>query len=113
LLKDQLTNNLINNFRERCLLYNIICLPLSLNVVFLFLSGRSVNEFVKACMKATGASIKVEYLARRPGDYAEVYSDPSKIHRDLNWTAQYTDLGQSLSQAWKWQKAHPNGYGSA
>jgi UDP-glucose 4-epimerase len=112
-LKDQLTNNLINNFRERCLLFNIIYLPLSLNVGFLFLSGRSVNEFVKACMKATGASIKVEYLARRPGDYAEVYSDPSKIHRDLNWTAQYTDLGQSLSQAWKWQKAHPNGYGSA
>jgi len=75
--------------------------------------GRSVTEFVEACKKATGASIKVEYLARRPGDYAEVYSDPSKILRDLNWTAQYTDLGQSLAQAWKWQKAHPNGYASA
>lgn len=75
--------------------------------------GRSVNEFVEACKTATGASIKVEYLDRRPGDYAEVYSDPSKIQRELNWTAQYTDLGQSLSQAWKWQKAHPNGYGSA
>ncbi|PWZ38826.1 putative UDP-arabinose 4-epimerase 2 [Zea mays] len=75
--------------------------------------GRSVTEFVEACKKATGASIKVEYLARRPGDYAEVYSDPSKIHMELNWTAQYTDLGQSLAQAWKWQKAHPNGYGPA
>jgi UDP-arabinose 4-epimerase len=75
--------------------------------------GRSVKEFVEACKKATGASIKVDFLARRPGDYAEVYSDPSKIHRELNWTAQYTDLGQSLAQAWKWQKAHPKGYGSA
>ncbi|CAO2043736.1 unnamed protein product [Urochloa humidicola] len=75
--------------------------------------GRSVKEFVEACKKATGASIEVSYFTRRPGDYAEVYSDPSKIHRELNWTAQYTDLGQSLSQAWKWQKAHPNGYESA
>ncbi|KAL1567581.1 UDP-arabinose 4-epimerase 1 [Salvia divinorum] len=72
--------------------------------------GSSVNEFVEACKKATGASIKVDYLSRRPGDYAEVYSDPSKILRELNWTAKYTDLQQSLSVAWGWQKAHHNGY---
>ncbi|KAJ0027297.1 hypothetical protein Pint_36581 [Pistacia integerrima] len=49
--------------------------------------GRSVKEFVEACKKATGVDIKVEYLSRRPGDYAEVYSDPTKIRRELNWTA--------------------------
>ncbi|KAJ8627389.1 hypothetical protein MRB53_020696 [Persea americana] len=73
--------------------------------------GRSVKEFVEACKKATGVQIKVEYLDRRPGDYAEVYSDPSKINRELNWTAQYTDLQQSLQIAWRWQKLHRNGYG--
>ncbi|KAG4990362.1 UDP-arabinose 4-epimerase 1 [Glycine max] len=73
--------------------------------------GRSVKEFVNACKKATGVDIKVDYLPRRPGDYAEVYSDPSKINRELNWTAQYTDLEKSLQVAWKWQKAHRNGYG--
>lgn len=73
--------------------------------------GRSVKEFVDACKKATGVEIKVEYLSRRPGDYAEVYSDPSKIKRELNWTAQYTDLQQSLKIAWRWQKSHRNGYG--
>uniref|UniRef100_A0A6N2L8A1 NAD-dependent epimerase/dehydratase domain-containing protein n=1 Tax=Salix viminalis TaxID=40686 RepID=A0A6N2L8A1_SALVM len=36
--------------------------------------GRSVKEFVEACKKATGVEIKVEYLGRRPGDYAGVYS---------------------------------------
>ncbi len=56
--------------------------------------------------------IKVEYLARRPGDYAEVYSDPSKINKELNWTAKYTDLEESLRVAWRWQKAHRNGYGT-
>ncbi|CAN1226323.1 UDP-arabinose 4-epimerase 1 [Linum grandiflorum] len=74
--------------------------------------GRSVKEFVEACKKATGVDIKVDYLPRRPGDYAEVYSDPSKILAELNWTAQYTDLQESLKTAWKWQKAHRDGYGS-
>ncbi|CAL4922249.1 unnamed protein product [Urochloa decumbens] len=73
--------------------------------------GRSVNEFVDACKKATGVDIKIEYLSRRPGDYAEVYSDPTKINKELNWTAQYTDLKESLSVAWRWQKSHPHGYG--
>jgi UDP-arabinose 4-epimerase len=75
--------------------------------------GRSVKEFVEACKKATSVEIKVDYLSRRPGDYAEVYSDPSRINRELNWTAKYTDLQQSLSVAWRWQKSHRNGYGSA
>ncbi|GMH31041.1 hypothetical protein Nepgr_032884 [Nepenthes gracilis] len=73
--------------------------------------GRSVKEFVEACKKATGVEIKVEYLARRPGDYAEVYSDPTKIWLELNWTARYTDLQESLKMAWRWQKTHRNGYG--
>ncbi|XP_050381859.1 UDP-arabinose 4-epimerase 1-like [Argentina anserina] len=74
--------------------------------------GSSVKEFVEACKKATGANIKVEYLGRRPGDYAKVYSDPSKIREELNWTAQHTDLQKSLQTAWRWQKKHFNGYGS-
>ncbi|CAM8992881.1 unnamed protein product [Rhodiola kirilowii] len=73
--------------------------------------GRSVKEFVEACKKATGVNIKVDYLNRRPGDYAEVYSDPSKINQELNWTAKHTDLQKSLEVAWRWQKAHSNGYG--
>lgn len=74
--------------------------------------GRSVKEFVEACKKATGMNIKVEFLPRRPGDYAEVYSDPTKIRLQLNWTAKYTNLQESLQVAWKWQKAHHDGYGS-
>ncbi|XP_058103991.1 probable UDP-arabinose 4-epimerase 3 [Magnolia sinica] len=73
--------------------------------------GRSVKEFVEACKKATGVEIQVDYLSRRPGDYAEVYSNPSKINRELNWSAQYTDLQESLRIAWRWQKSHRNGYG--
>lgn len=67
---------------------------------------------MEACKKATGVNIKVDYLERRPGDYAEVYSDPSKIRRELNWTARYKDLQESLQIAWRWQKSHVNGYGT-
>lgn len=70
-----------------------------------------MKEFVEACKKATGRNIKVEYQERRPGDYAEVYSDPSKINQELNWRARYTDLQESLEIAWRWQKLHLNGYG--
>ncbi|KAF7114029.1 hypothetical protein RHSIM_Rhsim13G0126000 [Rhododendron simsii] len=74
--------------------------------------GRSVNEFVEACKKATGVDIKVDFLPRRPGDYAEVFSDPTKIRDELNWTARYTNLQESLEIAWRWQKSHRDGYGS-
>ncbi|ONK74433.1 uncharacterized protein A4U43_C03F6160 [Asparagus officinalis] len=72
--------------------------------------GRSVKEFVEACMEATGVNVNVKYLNRRPGDYAEVYSDPSKINLELNWTAQRTDLLESLRVAWRWQRSHREGY---
>lgn len=72
--------------------------------------GRSVKEFVEACKTATGVNITVQYLDRRPGDYAEVYSDPSKIRDELNWTARVTDLEESLRVAWRWRKVHTNGY---
>lgn len=72
-----------------------------------------MREFVEACKKATGAPIKVDFLPRRPGDYAEVYSDPTKIKNELNWTAKHTNLQESLEVAWRWQKAHLNGYGSS
>ncbi|KAE8657516.1 putative UDP-arabinose 4-epimerase 3 [Hibiscus syriacus] len=75
--------------------------------------GRSVKEFVEACKKATGVKIKVDYLPRRPGDYAKVFSDPTKIRRELNWIARFTDLQESLQIAWRWQKAHHDGYTSA
>lgn len=75
--------------------------------------GRSVKEFVEACKAATGVPIKVDFLPRRAGDYAEVFSDPTKISLELNWTAKHTDLQESLQVAWRWQKSHLNGYDSS
>ena len=68
--------------------------------------------YVESCKKATGVNITVVSLERRPGDYAEVYSDPSKIQRELNWFAQYTNLTEGLAVAWRWRRTHPVGYPS-
>ena len=61
--------------------------------------------------QVTGRPIKVvEQAEPRPGDYAEVYADPSKIARELNWTARYTDLEESMQHAWAWRQLHRHVY---
>ena len=73
--------------------------------------GVTVREFVNACLKVTGADIKVrEQATARPGDYAEVYADVSKIREELNWTAKYTDLEASMRHAWAWRQKHETTY---
>ena len=72
--------------------------------------GYSVKQVVDACLKVTGADIKVEMMPRRPGDYAEVYSDPAKINRELKWRAKFSNLTEALATGWRWRKRNPNGY---
>ena len=72
--------------------------------------GYSVKEFVDACLAVTKADIKVEYGARRAGDYAEVFSNPAKIQAALGWKAVHTDLVEGLATAWRWREKNPDGY---
>jgi UDP-glucose 4-epimerase len=39
-----------------------------------------------------------------------LYADPSKIKRELGWSAQTADLDEIVASAWAWMRAHPNGY---
>ncbi|KXZ47499.1 hypothetical protein GPECTOR_35g937 [Gonium pectorale] len=74
--------------------------------------GVSVKQFVEACRAVTGVDIKVVYQAEaRPGDYAAVWSDVSKINRELGWRANYTNVEEGLRHAWQWRLQHPEGYG--
>lgn len=73
--------------------------------------GVSVKQFVDACKKVTGANISVvEQVEPRPGDYAEVWADPGKIKRELNWTAKFTDIEESMRHAWSWRQFHKTTY---
>jgi UDP-glucose 4-epimerase len=48
--------------------------------------------------------------ARREGDLAVVYSDPSRALNELGWKAQY-GIEDMCRDTWKWQSQNPNGYG--
>ena len=51
--------------------------------------GYSVLDIVKNFEAATGVKIPYVIKARRPGDIATCYCDPSKAKNELGWEAQY------------------------
>lgn len=48
----------------------------------------SVMEMVKAFEKESGKELPYRVVARRAGDLAKVYADPSKAQRELGWKAE-------------------------
>jgi UDP-glucose 4-epimerase len=73
--------------------------------------GYSVKEIIDAVRRVTGKDFKVVYGPRRPGDPPTLFADPSKIRRELGWSASITDLGEIIESAWEWYERHPRGYG--
>lgn len=71
--------------------------------------GYSVLDVVDAFKKASGIDIKYEIVARRAGDLAVCYSDPSKAYKELGWKAE-RDIEEMCEDSWRWQKQNPNGY---
>jgi UDP-glucose 4-epimerase len=71
--------------------------------------GVSVLEAIHTFEKVCGKPIPYKILARRPGDIASVFADPSKALRELNWTAVHT-FEDACRDAWHWQSSNPNGY---
>ena len=71
--------------------------------------GVSVLELVKAFEEASGVEIPYVITARRPGDIATSYADPSKAERVLSWKAKRTTF-DACRDTWNWQKNNPNGF---
>ncbi|BAM78758.1 UDP-glucose 4-epimerase [Cyanidioschyzon merolae strain 10D] len=71
--------------------------------------GYSVLEMVKAFEKASGRRIPYKIVARRPGDAAVVYADPSFAKTFLGWEAKL-GIDEMCASTWKWQSENPHGY---
>ncbi len=71
--------------------------------------GYTVLEVVKAFSKTSEREIPYEIVARRPGDVAECYADPSKAKAELGWCAE-KGLEEMCKDSWNWQSKNPNGY---
>ncbi len=71
--------------------------------------GYSVLEIVAAFSKACGREIPYKITARRAGDIAECYADPSFAKEELGWKANL-GIEDMCQDSWRWQSRNPQGY---
>ena len=71
--------------------------------------GYSVLEMITAFAKASGREIPYQIVARRSGDIAECYADPSRAEKEFGWRAE-EDIASICEDAWRWQSMNPEGY---
>ena len=62
----------------------------------------SVLEMVHAFERASGRAVPYQVVARRPGDVAQCWGDPSLAQRLLGWRAQH-GIDRMCQDAWRWQ----------
>ena len=81
--------------------------PLTLNIG----TGRalSVLEMVRGFERATGVTIPLEFVERRPGDVPRSQACPQKAKIVLGWSARRS-LEDMCRDGWAWQQANPMGY---
>jgi UDP-glucose 4-epimerase len=72
--------------------------------------GYSVRQVIQMCEKITGQRIPTVEKPRRPGDAPKLVASAEKAIRELGWKPKYPGLDQIVGDAWRWHKAHPNGY---
>jgi UDP-glucose 4-epimerase len=71
--------------------------------------GTSVLQLLKAFERAVGREIPYEVVARRPGDVAVSYADPSKANAELGWSTKKT-IDDMCADTWRWQSQNPHGF---
>jgi len=71
--------------------------------------GYSVLDMIKAFSRACGKQINYTITARRPGDVARCYADPTLAEKELGWKAE-RDIEEMCTDTWRWQLKYPNGY---
>ena len=72
-------------------------------------TGYSVLDMVKSFEKANGVAVPYAIKDRRAGDIATCYADAKKAKDELGWEAE-NGIEEMCRDAWRWQKANPNGF---
>ena len=73
-------------------------------------NGLSVKEIIAATREVTGREIKVDTVARRPGDPARLIACSDRAKELLNWRPRFEDAHTIIESAWKWKQKFPVGY---
>jgi len=72
--------------------------------------GHSVREVVDAAGRVTGKKLKTSEQPRRPGDPPALVAAVDRAASVLGWRATRSSLEEILETAWRWHRAHPQGY---
>ena len=72
-------------------------------------TGYSVLDIVNSFASVNNVAVPYEIVARRPGDLATCYADPTKSFEKMGWKAE-KNLEDMCRDTWNWQKDNPNGY---
>ncbi|WP_214784566.1 UDP-glucose 4-epimerase GalE [Exiguobacterium sp. s183] len=72
-------------------------------------TGYSVLDLVRAFEQESGKTVPYNVTARRPGDIATCFADPTKSKQMLGFEAKH-DIRDMCRDAWNWQSNNPNGY---
>jgi len=71
--------------------------------------GYSVLDLVKAYEAASGRAVPYDIVARRAGDVAACYADPTLARERLGWEARH-GLARMCEDSWRWQSMNPKGF---
>ncbi len=72
----------------------------------------SVLEMVRAFEQASGRPVPYQVVARRPGDVASCWADPSLAQQLLGWRAQH-GVQRMCEDVWRWQSGEASRAGGA
>lgn len=73
--------------------------------------GYSVLDMVNTFAEVSGRQIPYRIAARRAGDIASCYADPTFAEQALGWKAVF-GLREMCRDGWNWQQKNPRGYNS-
>ncbi|MBW8806120.1 MAG: UDP-glucose 4-epimerase GalE [Catenulisporales bacterium] len=72
--------------------------------------GTSVLELVHGIEQASGRPVRHEIVERRAGDVTRLVASPAAAERAWGWRTR-RDVADMCQDAWRFQEAHPDGYG--
>ncbi|MBX7187932.1 MAG: UDP-glucose 4-epimerase GalE [Vicinamibacteria bacterium] len=74
--------------------------------------GTSVREVIQSVERVTGTKVPHSVGPRRPGDPPALVAAPQRSLAILGFEPQVASIDEIVETAWKWRKAHPQGYSS-
>jgi UDP-glucose-4-epimerase GalE len=74
--------------------------------------GYSVRELIDVARRITGRPIAAIDAPRRAGDPPSLVAAAHRIRRVLDWRPHFESLEAIIESAWRWHRAHPDGFGA-